>query len=40
MFMERPARRLRKRLERDIAKGLDPEAAIWPLTHKPHLYYW
>lgn len=40
LFHSRPHRRRTKALERLLAKGVDPDAANWPLRRKPHKYYW
>lgn len=39
-FMTLPARRSEKRFEHAVARGLDPDAVIWPDNRKPHKYYW
>jgi hypothetical protein len=37
---ERPNRQMARRLERQVVQGADPDAMIWPLPRKPHLYFW
>ena len=36
----RPLRRAGKRMERDLLKGDDPDNLVWPLSRKPHHYFW
>lgn len=41
MFHTRPRRKAERHMEQQMLHGrLDPEAANWPLAHKPHKYYW
>jgi hypothetical protein len=37
----RPRRRKEKNIAHAIVRGIiDPERAIWPVSKKPHEYYW
>lgn len=38
--MTRPKRRLEKKLLHDILRGADADDIAWPVTKKPHWYYW
>jgi len=29
-----------KRLEHSVLRGSDPDTVVWPVNHKPHIYYW
>jgi len=41
MHMTRPMRHANRLLCRDMLRGTDAEAALWPPgNHKPHVYYW
>ena len=41
LYFHRPQRRLTKCLEGAIVKlRVKPDAAIWPLSRKPMIYYW
>jgi hypothetical protein len=40
-WMTRPQRRECQRVTRLVlGERLDPDAAVWPDDHKPHVYYW
>lgn len=40
-YHTRPRRRAEAAVAAAIVrKGVDPDAAIWPLEKKPHKYYW
>jgi hypothetical protein len=40
-YHTRPRRAQEKHIARAILKGtIDPDEAIWPLSKKPHIYYW
>ncbi|MGI9574616.1 hypothetical protein ACRYJU_11065 [Alloalcanivorax xenomutans] len=42
LFMNRPQRRLNKRLCQQLQRGrIDPEEAVFPTgNRRPHVYYW
>lgn len=40
VFHTRPRRRAEQRLERAVVKGADPDEINWPVSRKPHIYYW
>lgn len=40
LYHTRPRRRQERQLEIAVMKGEDPENIIWPLSKKPHHYYW
>lgn len=40
VFHSRPRRRLDSKLARSIRSGIDPDATLWPLSKRPHKYYW
>lgn len=40
LYHRRPHRRETKAVELKIMRGLDDDAALWPLSKKPHQYYW
>jgi hypothetical protein len=40
VFHTRPRRRRTKVCEIKVMKGFDPDAILWPLEKKPHIYYW
>lgn len=39
-FHTRPRRGKIRALERRIMQGDDPDVIVWPLSKKPHTYYW
>lgn len=40
LYHTRPGRRAVRHLERAVMKGADAEELTWPLSKKPHTYYW
>lgn len=40
LFHTRPGRRACRRLERKVLAGADADGVAWPLSKKPHVYYW
>ena len=36
----RPQRRRDMRCEKAVLNGADPDNIVWPLSRKPHQYYW
>ena len=41
LWHRRPHRRATKRIEHAILSGkLDPDNAAWPVSKRPHQYYW
>lgn len=40
VFHTRPARTQRRRMEREVLRGADPDNMAWPDGRKPHTYYW
>jgi hypothetical protein len=36
----RPMRARARRLEQAVLNGADPDGLSWPLSRKPHIYYW
>jgi len=39
-FHRRPPRRHAKAIAHSIVRGADPDEALWPLSKRPHVYYW
>jgi hypothetical protein len=39
-FHTRPRRARTTELERRVLQGDDPDNIVWPLSKKPHVYYW
>lgn len=41
IYHTRPSRRAMSRLLRCVVTGqVDPDAVAWPLSKRPHVYYW
>ncbi len=40
LYHTRPRRRSERKQERELLKGSDPDGLVWPLSRKPHEYYW
>jgi hypothetical protein len=40
LFHNRPRRRREAGLLRRVIQGYDPDAIAWPVSRKPHAYYW
>lgn len=40
VFHTRPTRRANKAMTRKVLAGHDPDGVVWPLSKKPHKYYW
>jgi len=41
LFMNRPKRRLNKRLCQKVERGVHPDEIVWPVgNRKPHEWYW
>lgn len=40
VFHTRPRRARTRALENRVLHGADPDALVWPLSKKPHKYYW
>jgi len=40
LFHTRPRRMAEKRCLNALRQGVDPEDLAWPLSKKPHEYYW
>ncbi|WP_159805487.1 hypothetical protein [Litoreibacter roseus] len=36
----RPSRRAERKRERELLKGIDPDNLAWPVSRKPHHYFW
>lgn len=40
LFHRRPHRRATKEVEGKLLRGADPDDLVWPVSKKPHVYYW
>jgi hypothetical protein len=40
LYAEVPNRRKVRKLEKEVAKGADPDEIVWPQAKKPQSYYW
>lgn len=40
VYHTRPNRRRNRACEILVMQGVDPDQIAWPLSKKPHIYYW